>query len=727
MSDARPDHRPGSTGTLRRAALSAARVDLAGLAPAPALRAAAGCTAVLAASLALVGPGAASAATVGALLAAIPALSGARRRPLAAMATTTCGIALSSFVGSVTAHVAAAHLVVLAGWAFGGGMLVALGDAGSVVGTQAAMAFVVFGRFAEGPVGAAKAAAYVAAGGAFQTALTAITRWPLALRAQRRAIADAYRLLGELALGGPEGSSLPAGLALDAAEAELGAPAVFRRTDVSGLRSLVDEGRRIRVELASLEALRQQLDRSGGGRTPAHLGVERVLAEGAYVLDGVADALAGRRAVSVDALEHELAAVAAADRPAGRRDADDPREHDTDGALGAAIASHLATLGGQLRAVAGLAAQVVDGTAVPAALARRGTRAGRRATVAQQLATVRANLSLRSTACRHAVRLAVVVPLAELVADHTPLQRGYWIALTAALVLRPDFGGTLSRGVARLFGTVAGVGITGVLVAGGNLGDDATVVVITLLAFGAFTSFRASYAAYSAFLTGLVVILVNLATPGAHSSFATALDRLVDTVVGGALALAVYAAWPTWSSGEARHALAELTRAEQAYLDAVTAPLVGRGRVPEASARALARRLRLARSNCEATIARSLSEPRSRRIDGQLASGVLAALRRSSLATHVLRTSLEPGRAPDRVPGLAPLAAALVSALGEIAESLEAGRAPEVPALRPLHGDLVDETAGLVGMELLVVETDELVNAIDTVAALIAQPVAPSD
>ncbi|MDA8291931.1 MAG: hypothetical protein M0Z33_09680 [Actinomycetota bacterium] len=240
---------PADPDVLRRSVASAARLELDALSPGAALRSAAGCAVVLVVALPVTGPRAAAASTVGALLASIPALSGARRRPLAAMVTTTFGIALSSSIGSVTANVSCLHLVVLASSAFAGGMLVALGDACSVVGTQAAMAFVVFGRFAESAPVAVQAAGYVAAGGALQVLLAAATRWPLALRPLRRALADPYRALADLANGDPERSGLSAGLALDGAGAALTAPQTFRRADVSALRSLVDEGRRIRVEL----------------------------------------------------------------------------------------------------------------------------------------------------------------------------------------------------------------------------------------------------------------------------------------------------------------------------------------------------------------------------------------------------------------------------------------------------------------------------------------------
>ena len=82
-----------------------------------------------------------------------------------------------------------------------------------------------------------------------------------------------------------------------------------------------------------------------------------------------------------------------------------------------------------------------------------------------------------------------------------------------------------------------------------------------------------SYALFSAILTGLVVLLVGVVTPG---SLSTALQRLLDTVIGGGLALAAYVIWPTWTQTAASATFAELARAQAAYLEAVLGVVAGR-------------------------------------------------------------------------------------------------------------------------------------------------------
>ena len=70
---------------------------------------------------------------------------------------------------------------------------------------------------------------------------------------------------------------------------------------------------------------------------------------------------------------------------------------------------------------------------------------------------VRAALSPSSPAFRHAVRLAVVIPLATEISRLLPWPRGYWLAVTTVIVLKPDFAATASRGVARTVGTALGI------------------------------------------------------------------------------------------------------------------------------------------------------------------------------------------------------------------------------------------------------------------------------
>ena len=79
------------------------------------------------------------------------------------------------------------------------------------------------------------------------------------------------------------------------------------------------------------------------------------------------------------------------------------------------------------------------------------------------LAVLRANLTLDSAAFRHALRLAVCVVIADAIARSVGWHRPYWAPMTVAIILKPDFSTTFSRGVLRLAGTFTGLALATVL------------------------------------------------------------------------------------------------------------------------------------------------------------------------------------------------------------------------------------------------------------------------
>src|SRR5262249_58588428 len=103
----------------------------------------------------------------------------------------------------------------------------------------------------------------------------------------------------------------------------------------------------------------------------------------------------------------------------------------------ATLVHRLAALAGQLRAIGPLAVAAGESGTF---LERRPHRPANRLRdlAATDLSQLRANATLPSPAGRHAVRLAVVVVIAELISRHLP--RGYWMVVAAAPPLRPEFG-----------------------------------------------------------------------------------------------------------------------------------------------------------------------------------------------------------------------------------------------------------------------------------------------
>jgi uncharacterized membrane protein YccC len=700
-----PTRRPR---TLTRTVRDAVAFDAAGLTPVAGLRAAAGLTAALLIGLAAGGPTAAVIAATGALVIGIVSLTGGVRPPLMTMTLTALAQATSIFVGSTTGQVWVLHVVVMVLWAFAGGLLVALGQGATTVGLQAIVAFVVFGRFSQAPAAALQMAGIALGGAALQVALTGVVRWPEAFRAQRQRLAAVFGQLAALARGVPDASGLPSAQAADAAEQLLAGTSLLARDDGRAMRGLLDEARRVRLALLSLSAVRRRLD----GGAPITAGVDALLGATASVLDDIPGVLAGGDHRALDRVADQVDHLTASVRTLAAGTADrDP--------LAAAARDSLGALAGQLRAVVALLEEIWhSGGArlrLPRGILHRDRNWADRAR--SGAAQLRANLSPRSAAFRHAARMGVLVPASSVAAQHTALARGYWIPLTVAVVLRPDFTGTFTRGIGRTLGTSAGVAAAGLAVAVLHPGRAVSIVAIGLAAWATYSLFSASYAAFIAFLTAVVVLMLGLLTT---DTIGTAVDRLVDTLIGGALALIAYAVWPTWSMDEAWAALGDLLAAQRRYLRAVLDRIAGSGDTDEAALARLARQARMARSNANAVVDRSLGEPSRHRIDPERTAGILAALRRLSEATHLLRTRTAGAEAQGSVPAAAPLATAIDSALATLAAAVQGeSRHRSLPPLRRLHDLLGEEASGSGASGLVVTETDEIVDAIDTVGHLV--------
>ena len=548
-------------------------------------------------------------------------------------------------------------------------------------------------------------------GGAAQTAIQLLVRVPVGLRTQRKAVGDVFTELAGLARHGPGQWSTSVARSIDNALAALDSAALFGRTDVQALRSMTDEARRMRLELIAIDGLLQRLPEQDG----AARSIERARERFGLAMEEVAEALttfgstgppaAGDRPPVWSDLSATLEAFGAAEPGAGE--------------LAPVVVRHFRSLAGQLRAATRLVAPATDvrfGSLLAAtpSVPRPMTSELRRA-----WGLLAENLTSASPAFRHAIRLAVVVPALAIAiaAQHAGLSRSYWVPLSAAVVLRPDYVATLARGLARMGGTVVGVGMIGVVVGGLHPGMAATVALAALTGWGAFSFYQSNYGVGVAFLTGLVLLLVTVGQPG---SLATAGYRLLDSVIGGSVALVAYLSWPTWSREEAEQLLTRLVASQRRYVAAVLHGFTAAGPASPEDLRALGRTARLAYADAQSAVGRSLAEPRARRIDSEVSRGILAALRRLIRAAHSLRTEMVEGA---DIHGIEHFADAVDDSLSTVEDGMaDAMRVVRLPPLRSIFHQIDRAGAGTSVPLPVLIQLDELVNAIDTVAQLMGAP-----
>jgi uncharacterized membrane protein YccC len=208
--------------------------------------------------------------------------------------------------------------------------------------------------------------------------------------------------------------------------------------------------------------------------------------------------------------------------------------------------------------------------------------------------------TLASTDSRgFAARLALCMMIAEISRQYLPIQRPYWVLLTVAIVLKPDFGSIFTRAIQRGAGTLLGVLLGSALLA--VLPRDAWVLVAMSAATAVLPWARnANFGLFSVFQTPVIILLLDLTLPKGTGLVGA---RLVDTLIGCVIVLVFgYLLWPqTW-----RAPLDESLRAAARALDEfVEAAFTG----DPAERRRARRRNYRALTDLQTQLQRRLAEP----------------------------------------------------------------------------------------------------------------------
>jgi uncharacterized membrane protein YccC len=330
------------------------------------------------------------------------------------------------------------------------------------------------------------------------------------------------------------------------------------------------------------------------------------------------------------------------------------------------------------------------------------------------LATIRANLTPQSVAFRHAVRCAVVLTLAFVVSRYFQLPHGYWLPMTAAIVLRPDFAATFNFGLLRVVGTVLGLMLTTLLL---RLTPDAvwahlTVMTVLCVAFRYLAG--AHYGIAVAALTGTVVVLLSFEGVDPFNAMS---DRVLNTALGSALALLAYVLWPSWERHRARTALSEMLCAYADYLDALVAPADARTRQEVRSA------TRTARTNAQASVDRMRAEPGTPALLQELAETLYANGNRVARTGMTLEALIEAGDVPPEWEHVGPFIREASGELRRFGQALtHAEPVVTPPNLREHQRALVEALARAQDRamaDVIARLTDRLTDNVDTIAHVV--------
>jgi uncharacterized membrane protein YccC len=632
------------------------------------------------------------------------------RRMLMAGALTSAAV----FLGGILGRSHPIAVVMAAAWGFAAGLVVSLSSTAGDLGVLSLVTLIVYSAQGLSTENAGWAGLLAATGSLFQTSLSLLF-WPVRrYRPERRAIGQLYLELARVATLGSSVETSPAGSQetthVQQLLASLGQD---HHIEAERYRSLLNQGERIRLCLLILARLQRRMERENPDFAARAI-LEQYLQVSGDLLYSIGLSLttgAGLSEARNDLVK--LSEQANKWRALAREGLSTfVRATVEDAQL------QIDALAGQLRA----AVDLTDHATPEGELAfeQREAAKPKSLRLASSISTLRANLTLQSTSCRHALRLAGCVAAGEILSPLLGFRRSYWLPMTVAIVLKPDFTSTFSRGVLRLGGTFAGLALATALfyfMHPANLQQAGLVAVFT---FALRSIGTANYGVLVVSVSALIVILVGL-TGVSPAQVIPA--RAANTAAGGILALVVYWIFPTWEKTQVNEVFALLLDAYRAYFRAISSGYQQADLKPEKLA-ALRLEARLARSNLEASVDRISAEPG---VGPEKLNDYLAMLATSHRIVHALM-ALEAGLAQSSyVPAreaFNTFALDVDLTLYFLAAGLRgsAYTRKQLPDLREDHrrllesGDPTKERYALVN-----VETDRLTNSLNTLETQISR------
>ena len=624
--------------------------------------------------------------------------------------------ALAVFVGSLAGRHPLASVLVATLWAFAAGMLISISTRAGDLGLNTLVALIVFE--ARG-VGTLKGAFYtgllVLAGGLLQT-LFALLFWPVRRSTpERLAVGQVYVDFAREV--DPNSEASPSPLSAPTIQAQEALEALDRDHSVTAERFwlLFDQADRLRLSIYLIKRLRDELGEGDNQRSEAEgdaaASLDAVLALTSRLLAAVGDCLlADRASPNFPALLQELHALI---------EQTQAQKSVPAFLLANNIASAVDTLAGQLRLVTQLAQHATpEGEAE---FVKRERAQPLKLQLASWLATLRANLDPRSAICRHAIRLGLCIALGDVIERSISWHRAYWLPMTIAVVLKPDFTATFSRGVLRLLGTFGGLALATALY---HLLPESALDQVLLV--GVFTFFLrwlgpANYGVFTLAVSGLIVFLIAVT---GISPADVIVSRGLNTAAGGILALIAYALWPTWERTQVPEAMAGMFDASRLYFHALMRRFSSDDPDLEKTLDEARHEWRRKRSSAEASVDRVTSEPGT--LDSKSAS--LTGMLASSHALMNAMMGLEAGALETNVhtssTALQTFANDVEFTLYYLAAALRGSpsASQNLPALREDHRRLIEARENFSARdEYVLIETDRLTVSLNTLREQVAR------
>jgi uncharacterized membrane protein YccC len=630
------------------------------------------------------------------------------------MLASTFLCALGVFAGAMSGRFHVFAVVLATGWAFIAGMFVALGGAAPDLGVITLVTLLIYSAQPLTLHQAAISGLLALCGGLLQTVLS-VALWPVhRYDPERRALANLYQELANRAAAPLNAITAPPA-SVHSEQAQEALSALGRDSNPESLRyrALLAQAERIRLTLLILSRLRLRMERE----SHEHAGVviltyylelsASVLREVSVALSPAAPARAGQtKNISTAALDEITTQL---------REEQKSMPPSFLAAVAKDAIFQMDALSGQLRAALDLAKN--DAAPEGSGNAEPPVPPAWRDTLSNRFEAVRSNLNFQSPSFRHALRLATLVMLGDILGRSVSWRRSYWLPMTIVLVLKPEFTATFTRGLLRIGGTIVGLLLATGLFHFVNPGMDLQVIGIFVFVYLLRWLGPANYGIFGVIVSALIVLLLAIAGVSPKDVI---LARGLNTALGGMLALLAYGVWPSWERTRVSERIAQMLDAYKNYIHTLVNlnPVSG---TPLPELDKSRRGARVSRSNLEASVDRLSSEPGTTRLQMDRLNAALASSHRFVHAAMALDAIFLRHPQLSDSPPLKIFAAAVETTLTLLSSSLRGARVmpKDFPDMREEYRLMTEARspaadASFARFDSINIEADRITNSLNT-------------
>ncbi|AQR71595.1 hypothetical protein BZG29_27145 [Janthinobacterium sp. LM6] len=190
-----------------------------------------------------------------------------------------------------------------------------------------------------------------------------------------------------------------------------------------------------------------------------------------------------------------------------------------------------------------------------------------------ELKTLLSNLRLDSPVFRFALRVSMAISVGLLIGHWLPYAaHSYWIVLTIVIILRPTFSMTRQRRADRIIGTIIGCIITAIVIR--FVHSNIVLMAILFLSIVATPTFIYLRYRYTAIAVSLMILLqMHLVAPSNPNLVS---ERLIDTLIGAAVATAFSFVLANWEYQSLPRLVRQVLNVNVSYMQASFALLQGK-------------------------------------------------------------------------------------------------------------------------------------------------------